>query len=269
MNHEPPHTGPPTDQVASRLAADLAAAQVGRFTIASRRGTSEAVSLEAAYGLGQVLESERMAAGWRPIGWKLGFTNQALWSKLGLDRPIRARIYEQTRCSGELDIAELVQPRIEPEIVVGFGADVPRNATIDAIAEAIEWMAAGLEVVRCHFASWDMTPAEAVADGGVHAALAVGPPTLVDPEAARSVAAATCELFQDGRLAATGRGSNVLGGPLEALVWLLRELPGGVRTGEIVTTGTLTPAMPIERGQRWEHRLSAVITLDPVTLSLH
>jgi len=38
--------------------------------------------------------------------------------------------------------------------------------------------------------------------------------------------------------------------------------------GEVVTTGTLTPAMPIEPGQRWEHRLSAAITIQPVALSL-
>jgi 2-keto-4-pentenoate hydratase len=106
----------------------------GRFAIASRRGTSEAVSLDAAYELGRDLESERISAGWRPVGWKLGFTNQALWSRLGLDRPIRARIYEQTLCVGELDSSDLVQARIEPEIVFGFGADlvVSSRATREA-----------------------------------------------------------------------------------------------------------------------------------------
>jgi len=226
------------------------------------------VSLEAAYELGGDLEREWLSAGWNPVGWKLGFTNQALWSRLGLDRPIRARIYEQTLCTGALDIADLVQPRIEPEIVVGFGADVPRNSSTHTIAAAIEWAAAGLEVVRCHFANWEMTPAEAVADAGVHAALAVGRPTRVDSEAARGLVGASCELFRDGMLVATGRGADVLGGPLDALRWLLRELPGGLCAGEIVTTGTLTPAVPVEPGQCWEHRISALIALEPVMLSL-
>jgi 2-keto-4-pentenoate hydratase len=248
------------------LAADLAAARRDRFTIRSRRGTGDAVSLHAAYELGLDLERERVSAGWRPAGWKLGFTNQALWSKLGLDRPIRARIYDETLCGRDLDSADLVQPRIEPEIVVGFGADVPQMSGADVIAAAIEWVAAGLEVVQCHFDRWEMTPAEAVADAGVHAALAIGPRTAVKAGAVRSLAAATCQLLRDGDLMATGSGADVLGGPLDAVHWLLKELPEGLRAGEIVTTGTLTPAMPLHTGQRWEHRLGASIALEPVQL---
>ena len=67
---------------------------------------------------------------------------------------------------------------------------------------------------------------------------------------------------------ATGRGSDVLGGPLDALHWLLLGLPGGLRAGEIVTTGTLTQALPVEPGQRWRHRLTAPIALGPVELKL-
>ena len=266
MNHQSPGSDRPTDEAAQRLAADLAAAQRGRFAIASRRGTIEEVNLDTAYGLGRDLERERKSAGWRPAGWKLGFTNQALWSQLGLDRPIRARIYLETIRTEELDIAELVQPRIEPEIVVGFGADVPSDSSTESIAAAIAWVAAGLEVVRCHFTGWEMTPAEAVADSGVHAALTIGPRARVDPQAVDSLAAARCELLRDGVVVATGHGANVLGGPLNALRWLLSDLPGGIHKGEIVTTGTLTPALPMEPGHTWGHRVAAGFAAEPAVL---
>jgi 2-keto-4-pentenoate hydratase len=80
----------------ANLAADLEAARRGRYAITSRRGTAGAVSLHDACKLGGDLERERLSAGWRPVGWKLGFTNQALWSRLGLDSPIRARIDDET-----------------------------------------------------------------------------------------------------------------------------------------------------------------------------
>ena len=256
------------DMTKADLAADLEAARRGRFTIPSRRVTGDAVSVDDAYELGEDLEHERILAGWHPAGWKLGFTNQALWSRLGLDRPIRARIYRETLCGGDVDSAVLVQGRIEPEIVVGFGADVPTMADRDAIAEAVAWAAAGLEVVHCHFEGWEMTPAEAVADGGVHAALAIGPRAAVSANAVRSLGAATCQLLLDGVVTGTGSGADVLGGPLDALYWLLKGLPDGLRAGEIVTTGTLTQAMPIQPGQRWEHRLSASIELEPVQLRI-
>jgi 2-keto-4-pentenoate hydratase len=252
------------------LAAELEGARRGRYAITTRRGTREAVSFQDAYELGQDLERKRVSAGWRPAGWKLGFTNQALWSRLGLDRPIRARIYRETLRAGDLDIADLVQPRIEPEIVVGFGADVPPMSDPDVIAGAVAWVAAGLEVVQCHFDHWEMTPAEAIADAGVHAALAIGPRAAISADALRGLAMATCQLLRDGLLAATGSGADVLGGPLDALRWLLEAVPDGLRAGEIVTTGTLTPAMPLQPGQHWEHRLSAPsIALEPVRLRIH
>jgi 2-oxo-3-hexenedioate decarboxylase len=257
---------PPRDDAAMTLAAELDAARRSGGTIPSRRGTADALSLDRAYELGGELERGRVSSGWRPAGWKLGFTNQALWQRLGLDRPIRARIYEQTLCAGDLDSAGLVDPRIEPEIVVGFGAGVAQGSGAAAIAGAIEWVAAGLEVVHCHFTRWELTPAEALADGGLHAALAIGPRRQVDADAVHGLSEASCELMRDGALVETGRGADVLGGPLEALEWLLRELPGGVRAGEIVTTGTLTRAVPIAPGERWEHRLATGIGVAPVTL---
>ena len=246
------------------LGADLAAARHGRSTIRGRAGGG--LSLGAAYELGRDLERARVSAGWRTAGWKLGFTNQSLWSRLGLDSPIRARIYRETLCAGTVAASELVQPRIEPEVVLGIGADVSMEADPDDIAAAVAWVAAGLEVVQCHFEDWEMTPAEAVADAGLHAALAIGRRTEVDAATVRRLAAASCELVCDGVVVAAGHGAVVLGGPLDALRWLVRGLPDGLQAGEVVTTGTLTEAFPVEPGQRWQHRLAAAIPVEPVEL---
>jgi 2-keto-4-pentenoate hydratase len=113
-----------------------------------------------------------------------------------------------------------------------------------------------------------MTPAEAVADAGVHAALAIGPRAEANPRAIRSLEFASCQLLLDGTLIASGIGADVLGGPLIALHWLLREVQEGLHAGEIVTTGTLTQALALEPGQLWEHRLRASIALEPVQLRI-
>jgi 2-keto-4-pentenoate hydratase len=70
----------------------------------------------------------------------------------------------------------------------------------------------------------------------------------------------------DGVLVASGSGADVLGGPFNALRWLVRALPDGLQAGEVVTTGTLTQAFPVESGQRWRHRLTATTALEPVEL---
>jgi 2-oxo-3-hexenedioate decarboxylase len=68
------------------------------------------------------------------------------------------------------------------------------------------------------------------------------------------------ELVSDDGLTRSGHAQNLLGGPLKALGFLVKELaryptskPLGA--GEIVTTGTLTEAMPIRVGQTWRTNL--------------
>lgn len=60
-----------------------------------------------------------------------------------------------------------------------------------------------------------------------------------------------------------GRGADVLDGPLRALGYLLETLAADtgatpVEGGEIVTTGTLTDAVPILPGDRWTTRLDGI-----------
>jgi 2-oxo-3-hexenedioate decarboxylase len=61
----------------------------------------------------------------------------------------------------------------------------------------------------------------------------------------------------------TGRGANVLDGPLSALKHLVEVLAADdlnppLRAGELVTTGTLTRAFPVAAGERWSTTLSGI-----------
>jgi 2-oxo-3-hexenedioate decarboxylase len=61
----------------------------------------------------------------------------------------------------------------------------------------------------------------------------------------------------------TGRGSNVLGSPLAAaghLIALLAKQPQAkpLQAGELVTTGTLTGALPIRAGETWSTVLDGI-----------
>lgn len=214
-------------------------------------------SLADGYAVGQLLHEEQIQRGARRVGTKLGFTNQMVWSQLGLSTPFWSPICDTTVTdSGSVSLAGVVQPRIEPEIMLGFDAELPAGATAGAISAAIGWVAVGFEIVQCHYPHWEMEPADAVADGGLHAILVVGERIHLNPADAHALSDVEVDLWQDGTLVSHGRGSHALGGPVHAVAWLLR-LPGvdGIRAGDIVTTGTLTTAHPISSGDRW--RLAA------------
>ena len=62
---------------------------------------------------------------------------------------------------------------------------------------------------------------------------------------------------------AEGAGANVLGGPIQALRFLVEEIArypvnAPIAAGEIVTTGTLTDAQPVAPGDEWSTELRGI-----------
>jgi hypothetical protein len=53
-------------------------------------------SLAAGYAVARLLDEEMLADGAMRVGTKLGFTNQDVWSQVGLDTPFWSPIYDTT-----------------------------------------------------------------------------------------------------------------------------------------------------------------------------
>lgn len=227
------------------------------------------VDVPVAYQLALAVRALRVARGELPRGYKIGFTNRGIWPEYGVDQPIWAHVYASTVACLEnsgpaVSLERFSQPRIEPEIVFRF-ARPPRVADPDAIAECIEWVAHGFEIVHCHAPGWKFTVADTIADFGLHGALLIGAPQPAArlPGMLESLSRFRIELMRDGQTVDGGVGSNVLDGPLQAvahLVGLLAEQDRfpQIAAGEIVTTGTLTAAWPVAPGQLWRTRLDGL-----------
>ena len=88
---------------------------------------------EAGYEAARALHEHRVAAGWRRVGRKIGFTNRTIWPRYGVYEPIWGTVYDRTliraadnRARVRLD--GLVNPRIEPEICFGLRAAFRLNS---------------------------------------------------------------------------------------------------------------------------------------------
>lgn len=226
------------------------------------------VSLNDAYAVGELIRQRRIAAGERPCGYKIGFTNRSIWPKYGVYAPIWAPVWDSTvrlldGPTAQLSLAGLVQPRLEPEIVFGF-AHAPRAGGSDAeLMACLAWVAHGVEVVHTHFADWRFTAPDCVADFGLHGALLIGPRHTLDRTADLSDELAALELVlaRDEEVVERGRGSVVLGSPIQALQLWLQAMAAQtpqwtVQPGDVVTTGTLTDAWPLAAGEFWQTTLS-------------
>src|SRR5438094_2134329 len=85
------------------------------------------LTAEAGDQAAQALHEHRLAAGWRRVGRKIGFTNRTIWPRYGVYQPIWGTVYDRTLIRAEYNHAEvplhgLVNPRIEPEICFGLRA---------------------------------------------------------------------------------------------------------------------------------------------------
>jgi 2-oxo-3-hexenedioate decarboxylase len=81
----------------------------------------------------------------------------------------------------------------------------------------------------------------------------------------------TVTLSCDDEVREQGKGSNALGSPLKAVEHLMEVLAkqphaSPLQSGEIVTTGTLTAALPIRAGQTWRTKIDG-IALSGITIS--
>lgn len=230
-------------------------------------------SLQDGYAIAKKLEQRRVAEGHVPVGKKIGFSNQEVWPKFGLTQPVWAPMYgDSVRHLAELSLKGMAAPRIEAEIVFGLGKDLSiRGLSAEEILAAMRWYAIGFEIVDCHYPGWQYTPADVLADFGLHAVLVLGEQRPVQPAKAGALAASTMKLYCDGILAAEGRGRDVLGSPALAINWLLDTLLNSgiaeLKAGEIVSTGTLTGALPLLPGQTWRAEVSG-IDLSPLSLRL-
>ncbi len=227
----------------------------------------------AAYAVNHELHRRRTARGEKPIGRKIGFTNRTIWPLYGVYTPMWAHVYDSTvtfltGTKGELSVGHLAEPRFEPEILLHFKSSPAGAETESEILGCIDWIAHSVEIVWSPFPGWKMKAPDSAAAFGLHGALVVGPPQPIERLGSHEELSATLRTFtltlsRNGEAQAQGTGANVLDSPLLAfahLQRLLKDLPQfePVQAGEIVTTGTLTDAMPVLPGQTWSTALDGL-----------
>jgi 2-oxo-3-hexenedioate decarboxylase len=229
------------------------------------------LDLDAAYRVAAEVHARRMARGERPIGRKIGFTNRRIWDEYGVWAPIWGHVYDTTArdlaaVGDGFPLAGLSEPRIEPEIMFKF-ATAPKPGMDDAaLLDCIEWVSHGFEIVQSIFPAWKFAAADTIAAYGLHGALLIGERQPVAPRRDRWLASLRqieIDLLCDGVVADRGSSSHVLDGPLSAIRHLLDVLAANpaqppLVAGEIVTTGTMTRALPLVAGQTWSTVLRGI-----------
>lgn len=193
----------------------------------------------------------------RPLfGWKIAATSKAGQQHIGVSGPIAGRLLKQRAFEDGAQLAfGANRMRVaEPEFAFRFAKTLkPRKDgyQLDEVLAAVDSLHPAIEVPDSRFEDFASAgEAQLIADNACAHEFVLGPPTDADW---RSIDLSTHEVSVEcvGGDSYTGIGSNVLGDPRVALLWLVNEVTGlklSIEAGQVVTTGTCAEPLDIEPG---------------------
>ncbi|MFT4288530.1 2-keto-4-pentenoate hydratase [Nocardioides sp.] len=206
----------------------------------------------AAYAVQELLTRERVAAGARIVGRKIGLTSAAVQAQIGVDQPDFGVLFDDMAyADGDtIAYASVLQPRVEGEIAFVLAEDlVEGDLDAEQVRGAIGYAVAALEVCGSRVAGWDISFGDTVADNASAGVYVLGTERKGLAEFTPVDAAMTMTI--DGEEVSTGSGAACLGDPIKAVVWLARkarEFGEPLRAGQVLLSGALGPMRPIPPG---------------------
>lgn len=191
-----------------------------------------------------------------PAGYKIAYTNPELQRRFNVPEPVWGQLFRERilESPAEVPWSRLRRPAVEPEIGFRMAADLPAPKapfSPERVAASVDVVIPAIEVADSRFAHWErMGPLLSVADNALASHWVTGTPTRDWSD--RDLRELRVVATVDGEHHSDGRGEAVLGGPLEALVWLANAMAARnrqLRAGDHITTGCITRAILPDPGQ--------------------
>jgi 2-keto-4-pentenoate hydratase len=250
----------PSDAVADALWR--AYADGGR--VPAPTATLPDLDLDGAYAIQEALVARLVAAGQRPIGWKVGMAG-IVGRTPQSDGPIYGRLLAPMLVDdgGTLSAGALHEPFAEGEIAFvlgqalrgpGVDADAVRAATVE-VRPAIEVFARRLDADAS-------ATADMVADNALCAHVVLGEPVAADAVDLRLVGLV---FARSATIVATGAGAQVLGDPAASVAWLANALAARgqeLAAGDVVISGAVAGAHPVAAGDTYTAEFDRLGTVE-------
>ena len=190
----------------------------------------------------------RIAAGERPLGWKVGLGAPAAMEKLGLKAPVVGFLMQRAMVlsGGTVSFAGWTQPVAEAEICVRMATDLHGGATPDSALAAIKEILPAIEL-----ADFDPPPTpdnlDVVLEGDIYQRHVV---LCGNTRFGGSVEGLTSRVYRRGVEFNTTTDPEALTGKLTAIVAHVANTLGAygekLSAGDVIITGSITPPMMIE-----------------------
>ncbi|MET4801899.1 fumarylacetoacetate hydrolase family protein [Bradyrhizobium sp. LB11.1] len=198
------------------------------------------------------------ALGGQLFGWKIAATSEAGQKHINVAGPLAGRIMRDTVIAdGGIASMKGNAMRVgEPEFCFRMGHDLaprPSSYSVDEVLAAVDTLHPAIEIPDSRFIDFASAgEAQLIADNACAHQFVLGAATTANWRAMDLIEERPQITLRGQRY--VGHGANVLGDPRAALAWLANELRGlglTLRAGEVVTTGTCHPPLPIQAGDHF------------------
>ena len=238
----------------TEAAALLAAARRDRRTLVRFSDTHEGIDEAWGHDVQDVDRARRLEGGERVVGAKLGLTSRAKQETMGVRQPIVGFLTDAMSVDN-LDLATLAQPRVEPEIAFRLGVDLDRAITVEEVWEVVDAVAPALEILDSRWTGYRFRLGDVLADNTSAAGFVIGEWQPVDASALAALGGRPATFAVDDVVVESTSPAAILGDPALAVVHLAQHLERRGETlpaGSIVLAGSMTDAVPLERGATFE-----------------
>jgi 2-keto-4-pentenoate hydratase len=190
-------------------------------------------------------------------GYKIALTTPVMQQMVGFHAPLAGAILAGTIKTSPVTLrrADYVRLGVECEIAVQLGRDLPAGLAPyrrDQVADAVAAVIPAFELVDDRQADYTQLAAQVltlIADNAWNAGIVLGTPLrdwrTIDLASARGMMAI------NGTVVGEGHGRDVMGHPLEALLWLVNMLAQqgkSLTQGMIVMTGSIVATKFVHPG---------------------
>ena len=263
----------------------LSAAQVDGW-LAAYNGRTPAANPPASMTMAdaactRALWQQRLAAQAGPLaGYKAGLTNPAVQKRFNTDQPVWGALYQRMLLDdgATVDAAFGARPLYEADLLVRVkSAAINRARTPAEVLAAVDQIVPFIELPDLMVQAPPQLNGAGISAINVGARLGVrGTPLAVPADAAGQ--AKLLDQLRDmnvrlvdaqGAALGGGKGSDVLGHPLNAVVWLAQALQAqglAMQPGQLISLGSFSALLPPKPGLRATAHYDGVSGLRPVTV---
>lgn len=248
--------------VIARLAEHLENAELQAFDVTKITDDHPDMDWDDAYAIQAEILRRKQARGHRVVGLKCGLTSHAKMKQMGVDTPCFGFLvdYFSVADGGEIKTAELIHPKVEPEIafVLKHALRGP-GCHIGAVLAATDFVMPGIEIIDSRYRDFKFDLKSVIADNCSSARFVLGGQAVaVDGLDLRTLGVV---MEKNGQPVALGAGAAVLGHPAAAVAMLANHL--GARgeelpAGTMILSGGVTEAVAVAAGDQVSLRIQSL-----------